>query len=197
MFRSEMWLNWWILLAVMRLVRGDWTECPPCHCKWFSGKKVADCTDKKLTAVPDHFSPEIQSIDLSNNELHSLPSEAFRAVGLVNLHKIHMRDCQIKELHKDAFKGLQILIELDLSNNRIDVIHPNTFRDNSRLRVITMHHNPLTKLDDGLFTNLVFLQTVDLHDCQLARISTKTFFNVTALHKLILYRNNLSHMKVQ
>lgn len=192
-----MWGNWWwTVLAVARLARGDWSECPPCHCTWFSGMKGADCADKKLTDVPDPISTEIQTIDMSNNELHSLPKEAFRAAGLVNLHRIRMRHCQIEDIHKDAFEGLQILIDLDLSDNRIHTVHPDTFRHNVRLRVITMHHNPMVTLDDGLFANLVHLQTVDLHDCQLARISPKAFFNASSLHTLILNRNNLSHMKV-
>lgn len=196
---SEMRLNCCLLLVVLRVARGDsdWSICPSvCRCKWFSGKKVAECTSQALTTVPDRLSSEIQLIDLSNNELHSLPSEAFRAVKLVNLHKIYLRECQIQELHKDAFKGLQILIELDLSHNRIHTLHPNTFRDNVRLRVLMLHHNPLTKLEDGLFTNMMYLQTVDLTDCHLSRIGPKTFFNVSALHTLLLAGNKLSHMKV-
>lgn len=192
-------LYWLVLLTWSSVLAAetDWSSCPTvCKCKWVSGKKVAECSSQALTTVPDRLSPEIQSIDLSNNNLASLPSEVFKAVGLVNLHKIFLRECGIQELHKDAFKGLQILIELDLSNNRIHSIHPLTFRDNVRLRVLLMHHNPITKLEDGLFTNMTFLQTVDMSDCHLGHIGHKTFMNVPALQHLILNGNNLVHMKV-
>uniref|UniRef100_A0A1B6KZX6 Ig-like domain-containing protein n=1 Tax=Graphocephala atropunctata TaxID=36148 RepID=A0A1B6KZX6_9HEMI len=191
---------WWLLVLALGLTRGDtdWSNsCPSiCKCKWISGKKVAECTSQGLSTVPDRLSPEIQSIDLSSNTLRSLPSEAFRAVGLVNLHKIYLRECGIVELHKDAFKGLEILIELDLSNNRIHSIHPGTFRDNVRLRILLMHHNPLTKLEDGLFTNMTYLQTVDVTSCHLSHIGHKTFVNVPVLHNLLLANNGLVHMKV-
>lgn len=196
---SAMKLCWFVLLALSGATTAetDWSTCPTvCKCKWVSGKKVAECSGQSLTTVPDRLSSEIQSIDLSNNKLTTLPSEAFRAVGLVNLHKIFLRECDIQELHKDAFKGLQILIELDLSNNRIHSIHPLTFRDNVRLRVLLMHHNPITKLEDGLFTNMTYLQTVDMSDCHLGHIGHKTFMNVPALQHLILNGNNLVHMKI-
>lgn len=193
-------LCWWLVLVLLRLTRGDtdWSSsCPTvCKCKWFSGKKVAECTSQGLSTVPDRISSELQSIDLSSNKMSSLPSEAFKSVGLVNLHKIFLRECGIQELHKDAFKGLTILIELDLSNNRIHYLHPGTFRDNVRLRQLFMHHNPLTKLEDGLFTNMTFLQTVDMNDCHIAHIGHKTFFNVPALLHLLLAGNNLVHMKL-
>ncbi len=73
----------------------------------------------ELTAVPRGLSPELQSVDLSQNPLQLLPRDAFREVGLVNLHKLFLRDCGIRELHQEAFSGLEILIELDLTANQV------------------------------------------------------------------------------
>lgn len=192
--------SWFVAVIVtLHLVwaQEDWSVCPSvCKCKWVSGKKVAECINAGLTTVPDRLSPEIQSVNLSGNLLHSLPSEAFRSVGLINLHKIFLRGCGIVELHKDAFRGLQILIELDLSGNRIHTLHPGIFRDNVRLRLLYMSQNPITKLEDGLFTNMTYLQTVDMSECHLSHIGHKTFINVPTLQHLILNGNNLVHMKV-
>lgn len=195
--RMACWLLIVLLTITMVLGEEDWSICPSsCKCKWVSGKKVAECDKAGLSTVPDKLSSEIQSINLSGNTLHSLPSKAFDSVGLVNLHKIYLRECGITELHKDAFEGLQILIELDLSHNRIHTIHSGTFRDNVRLRLLYMSHNPMTKLEDGLFTNMTFLQTVDMSDCRLSHIGHKTFNNVPNLQHLMLNGNNLVHMKV-
>lgn len=191
--------SWLLIVLLMGAVGAaeDWSNCPSvCRCKWASGKKVAECKNGGLSAIPGGLSPEIQAIDLSENTLHSIPKEAFRSVALINLHKIFLKECGITELHKDAFRGLEILIELDLSHNRIHVVHPGTFRDNLRLRVLLMNNNPIQKLEDGLFTNLTFLQTVDMSDCQLSHISHKTFINVPTLQHLHLNGNNLVHMKV-
>lgn len=84
-----------------------------------SGKKAAECVQYELTAVPRGLSPELQSVDLSQNPLQLLPRDAFREVGLVNLHKLFLRDCGIRDLHQEAFSGLEILIELDLTANQV------------------------------------------------------------------------------
>ncbi|XP_014260449.1 uncharacterized protein LOC106673046 [Cimex lectularius] len=174
----------------------DWTStCLKCKCKWVSGKKTADCSYSHHTAVPS-LSSEVQHLDLNGNKIHSLSSDSFKSVGLVHLHKLYLKNCGIQELHKDAFKGLQILIELDLSENKIHILHPGTFQGNYRLRIIYMSRNPIQRLEDGLFTNLTFLQTVDMSQCLISHISSKTFVNVSNLHTFILNGNRLSHMKL-
>jgi hypothetical protein len=176
----------------------DWTNCPQfCRCKWVSGRKVADCTNSSLTTVPDRLSSEIQILDLSGSALHMLPMEAFLSVRLVNLQKLFLRDCGIQELHKEAFRGLAILIELDLSGNQIHTLHPSIFRDIVRLRILTLSRNPIQKLEDGLFTNMTFLYTVDLSGCHLSHIGRKTFVNIPNIKSLVLEGNNLTTMKVQ
>ncbi|CAA9995431.1 unnamed protein product [Nesidiocoris tenuis] len=187
------------LLAVGEVSSGDsdWTMCPTmCKCKWISGRKTAECTRQQLSHIPDSLSQEIQFIDLSENQIRVLGSEAFKSVGLIHLQKIYLKECGIQEIHKDAFKHLSLLIELDLTDNRIHTLHPGTFRENERLRVLTMNKNRLQKLEDGLFTDLVFLQTVEMSDCQLSHIGYKTFNNVPNLLKLVLDGNKLNHMKL-
>ncbi|XP_052124309.1 uncharacterized protein LOC113202139 isoform X3 [Frankliniella occidentalis] len=176
----------------------DWSQCPAaCKCKWVSGKKAAECTQYDLTAVPRDLSPELQSVDLSQNPLQLLPRNAFRDVGLVNLHKLFLRDCGIRELHQEAFSGLEILIELDLTANQIHTLHPGTFRDNVRLRLLYLNRNPISSLPDGLFSNMTFLQTVELSECQLTHVGHHAFQNVPNLQHLKLDGNRLQHLQLQ
>jgi hypothetical protein len=123
--------------------------------------------------------------------------EAFLSVRLVNIHKLFLRDCGIQEVDKDAFRGLAILIELDLSGNHIHTLHPGVFRTNVRLRILSLSRNPIQKLEDGLFSNMSFLYTVDLSGCHLSHIGRKTFVNTPALKSLVLEGNNLTTMKVE
>jgi hypothetical protein len=99
-------------------------------------------------------------------------------------------------LHKDAFRGLELVIEIDLTDNKIHSLHPGTFRDNFRLRILYLNKNPIQKLEEGLFTNLTFLQTIDISECELSHISYKTFNNVPNLQILNLNGNNLTRMKL-
>jgi len=175
----------------------DWTICPQfCKCKWVSGRKAAECTNSSHGGVPNTLSSEIQVLDLSGTALHELHMDEFRKANLTNLHKLFLRDCAIHTLHKEAFRGLAILIELYLSGNEIHWLHPSVFHDNARLRILFLNRNPIEKLEDGLFSNMTHLQTVDLSGCRLSHIGRKTFVNTPSLRNLVLDRNNLTTMKV-
>lgn len=176
----------------------DWaTVCNPrmCRCKWVSGQKLADCANSSHTSIPANLSNEVQVLDLSNNYITELDKDAFKSVGLINLHKLIARGCSIEKVDKDAFCGLKILIELDLSDNNIHVLHPATFRDPFRLRKIYLNRNPVQRLQNYLFHNMSFLQTVELNNCLITHIEPKTFFNNTKLNSLALSGNQLVNMK--
>lgn len=186
-----------VALAVPMWADTDWTICPQfCKCKWVSGRKAAECTNSSHTGVPTTLSSEIQVLDLSGTALYELGMDEFRNVSLTNLHKLFLRDCAIHTLHKEAFRGLAILIELYLSGNNIHSLHPSVFHDNVRLRILFLSRNPIEKLEDGLFSNMTHLQTVDLSGCHLSHIGRKTFVNTPSLRNLVLDGNNLTTMKV-
>lgn len=195
---------WWcclallVVLAVPMWADADWTNCPQyCRCKWVSGRKVAECTNSSHPSVPSTLSSEIQVLDLSGTQLHELHVDEFLNASLKNLHKLFLKDCGIHTLHKEAFRGLALLIELDLSGNYIRTLHPSVFHDTGRLRLLLLARNPIEKLEDGVFSNLTFLQTVDLSGCRLSHIGRKVFVNTPILRNLVLDGNNLTTMKVQ
>lgn len=176
----------------------DWaTVCNPqlCRCKWVSGQKLAECSNSSHTTVPKNLSNEVQMLDLSNNHILELNKDVFRLAGLINLHKLIARGCSIEQVDKDAFRGLEILIELDLSDNNIHVLHPATFRDPFRLRKIYLNRNPIQRLQNGLFSNMSFLQMVEFNGCLISHIEPKTFFNITKLNSLELSGNQLVNIK--
>lgn len=176
----------------------DWvTGCSQltCRCKWVSGKKMADCVNSSHTGIPKNLSNEVQVLDLSNNNILEMNRDAFREVGLINLHSLIARSCSIELVDKDAFRGLEILIELDLSDNNIHVLNPATFRDPFRLRKIYLNHNHIQRLQNGLFSNMSFLQTVEFNGCLITHIEPSTFYNVTKLNSLELNSNQLTNIK--
>lgn len=171
----------------------DWvTACHEmCKCKWVSGLRQADCTNSSLTSIPRNLSDTVQVLDLSNNYIIELNQDAFKSVGLINLHKLFIRSCSIENVNKNAFRSLEILIELDLSDNKIHVLYPTTFRDSFRLRKIILNHNRIQTVQNGLFSNMSFLQMVQFKDCLISTIEPKAFYNVTKINKLELNGNNL------
>ncbi|XP_068623216.1 uncharacterized protein [Battus philenor] len=195
----ETWLKFAILclaLIFSRTFADFTTECQrPCDCRWQSGNKAAICSNSSLRVVPANLSNDIQILDLSNNNLHQLPQEAFKRVGLSNLKKLFLKECNIAVVHKAAFLTLAIMIELDMSKNLIRYLHPDTFKGTEKLRLINLNNNYIDKLEDGLFRNLKFLQKVEMSNNRIVRISTKAFVNLPQLKILRFDGNNLNHMK--
>lgn len=171
----------------------DWTlNCSiNCKCKWMSGKKSATCTALGLTTLPANLSTEIQVLTLNDNNIQTLNREEFTTLGLVNLQRIYLKNSSIKYLHKETFKNLKILVELDLSENQIEQLDKQTFAGNDRLRIIYLYSNPIKQLIADQFPVLPYLRTIDLHNCQLTSIDETAFSNIDLLEYLNLKHNQL------
>lgn len=62
------------LLMLMGVItandQNDWeSKCNRCRCHWKSSKKTADCRDTVQLNIPSDLSTDIQSLDLSNNNI--------------------------------------------------------------------------------------------------------------------------------
>ncbi|XP_017878668.1 amphoterin-induced protein 1 [Ceratina calcarata] len=187
------------LVVTMCRSEEDWTaQCSPsCKCMWISGKKTAECIKQNLTQIPDGLSPEIQNFDLTENRITHLMHDSFSRVDLVNLHKLVLRKCEIESIHTDAFNGLKLVIEIDLSANYIRTLYPGTFEETQRLRVLLLNENKLKVLENGLFRDLTYLQKVTLSNNELERIEERTFRDLPDLRMLTLDGNNLTMLRLQ
>lgn len=181
-----------MLAAALALAAPDWTDCPaPCRCKWSSGKKTATCKDAAFTSLPDTLDSEMQVLDLSGNSITRLVKDGFKNAGLMNLQRIYLRNSKVREIHRDAFRDLIILVELYLTDNEISTIHPDTFHGNERLRVLYLSGNPLRRLIQAQFPTLPHLRTLELESCQLEHVHREAFVHLVALESLNLKSNHL------
>ncbi|XP_015835079.1 reticulon-4 receptor-like 2 isoform X2 [Tribolium castaneum] len=184
-----------LLVTAMALAAPDWTDCPsPCRCKWSSGKKTAVCKGGGFSAVPDTLDGEMQVLDLSGNYISRLGNDAFKSVGLLNLQRIFLATAGIQEVHKDAFRDLTILVEVDLSHNQIKSLHPETFHGNERLRVLYLNGNPLRRLVQEQFPQLPHLRILELDGCQLEYVHKNAFVHLSVLETLSLRQNLLRNL---
>ncbi|XP_063236810.1 leucine-rich repeat-containing protein 24-like [Bacillus rossius redtenbacheri] len=195
-------LCWWWLPPLVLLAAGaalsapDWADdCPSsCRCKWSSGKKTALCQDAGFTAVPSALSSDMQVLNLSGNSIPYLTKDAFRSVGLVNLQRVSLRSAGLRDVHRDAFRDLRILVEVDLSGNHVRSLHPDTFSGNDRLRWLCLSGNPLSELRDSQFPALPHLRSLELQGCQLQLVHERAFANLAALDSLNLRGNELRRL---
>lgn len=184
-----------------------------CTCKWMSGKKSALCNSADHDRVPTTLSTDLQVLSLNENNVTYLNREEFYRNGLEHLQRIFVKGSHVQFVHRDAFKNLKILVEIDLSDNLIASLEPDTFAGNDRLRVLYLYGNPLTRLLANQFPVLPHLRTLDMHDClirdvdeaalrkldqleylslknnSIARVGERTFANLKALKTLLLEDN--------
>lgn len=184
-----------LLFVALAFAAPDWTDCPtPCRCKWSSGKKTASCRNASFTSLPTNLHSEIQILDLSGNSIPRLGVDAFKSAGLMNLQKIFIKNCKLREIHREAFRDLIILVEVDLSENEIRTIDPNTFHGNERLRHVYLNGNPIRRLEKYQFPNLPNLRTLQLTECLLEYIDEDAFRNLPNLESINLISNRLQNL---
>ncbi|KAM7348584.1 kekkon 6 [Cochliomyia hominivorax] len=181
-----------ITLMLHWVMGDDWSlSCASnCTCKWTNGKKSAICSSLQLTAIPTTLSTELQVLVLNDNHIPYLNREEFANLELLNLQRIYLKKSEVQYVHKEAFRDLKILVEIDLSDNRIEMLDKDTFKGNDRLRILYLNGNPLKKLVAYQFPVLPHLRTLDLHDCLLSYIDPMALANLNMLEFLYL-KNNL------
>lgn len=171
--------------------------CPnECSCKWKSGKKTVECSERGLITIPSGIDKETQVLDISGNDLQILHRETFQRSGLMDLQKMYMRSCRLGQIDKNAFRGLSNLIEIDLSDNLLTHIPSEAFEDIPYLRNISLARNPIQKVDPFSFRLVRSLIRLDLSHCNIQSIRSKAFDNLDNLEYLKLNDNELQELQV-
>lgn len=171
-------------------------NCPQvCVCKWKGGKETAECIDRKLITIPENIDPGTQVLDMSDNNLQILPSEAFKRVELMNLQKIYLRNCHLGQIDNAAFEGLTNLVELDLSHNLLTSVPTATLTALPSLRDFTLASNPIQKIEGQAFGSVPQLVKLDLSHCDIQTVAPLAFAGLEMLHTLKLNGNRLTELR--
>ncbi|XP_052858803.1 uncharacterized protein LOC128266363 [Drosophila gunungcola] len=183
---------WMLLCLVAWTLADDWSlSCASnCTCKWTNGKKSAICSSLQLTTIPNTLSTELQVLVLNDNHIPYLNREEFFTLGLLNLQRIYLKKSEVHYIHKESFRNLKILVEIDLSDNKLEMLDKDTFMGNDRLRILYLNGNPLKRLAAYQFPILPHLRTLDMHDCLISYIDPMSLANLNLLEFLNL-KNNL------
>ncbi|KAJ2938724.1 hypothetical protein O0L34_g3334 [Tuta absoluta] len=81
------------------------------------------------------------ALGLPNNQLPSVPTEAFNRLG--NLDRLDLSNNKIHLLEPNAFKGIHNLTYLDLSDNQLTTISSDAFKPLRKLSVLRLRGNLL------------------------------------------------------
>jgi Leucine-rich repeat (LRR) protein len=141
---------------------------------------------------PQTCNTGLEQLDLSYNNLISIPNNCFTALRSLNF--LHLDSNQLTILDDNSFEGMEKLMFLNISNNRLIALPPELFEKTKELKRLYIGNNSLAVLAPGLFEKLQQLEVLDLSFNELTSswINRDTFVGLTHLILLKLNSNKLT-----
>ncbi|XP_055838570.1 uncharacterized protein LOC129906709 [Episyrphus balteatus] len=172
-------------------------DCPNlCECKWKSGKESVLCLNANLSHVPQRLDAGTQVLDLTGNEITSIPHDTFANANLLNLQKVFMAKCRLRTIERFAFRKLSNLVELDLSYNQLTAVPSQSFESIPELREIKLTGNPIYRVAAEAFVRVPQLVRLELSDCKIGVVESRAFAGLeVTLEWLKLDGNRLNDIR--
>ncbi|XP_058063471.1 leucine-rich repeat neuronal protein 3 [Anopheles bellator] len=124
----------------------------------------------------EHLPQGTVLVDLSQNSLSRVP----RLIG-ESLRYLHLNHNEIATVPDKVFAGLDGLLELDLSWNRLEVLGADALTGLGLVKLINLGHNRITAIEVNAFSGAIHLEHLVLSNNSLGE-----FFNRTAETDLYL-----------
>ena len=154
-----------------------------------------DLSGNELSSLPDGIFDDLTAltvIDLSWNNLSSLPVGIFD--DLIALTHLILPQNGLSSLPDGIFDKLTALIYLHLSDNELGSLPMGIFDELTALIYLNLHENGLSSLPDGIFDDLTALTNLYLYSNELGSLPAGIFDELTALKWLELQANGLSSL---
>ncbi|KAG8189486.1 hypothetical protein JTE90_018138 [Oedothorax gibbosus] len=137
--------------------------------------------------------PDLEFLDLGNNLLERVPSEALRSLS--HLSSLSLTFNRIETVHGDAFSGLYSLLRLSLFGNRIHTIDQNAFLGvGGNLTHLNLGDNRLTTFPATALAPLLVLQRLQVHENRIVSGLDEDQLSGDHLDALELQSNLLEHL---
>ncbi|XP_012250578.2 lutropin-choriogonadotropic hormone receptor isoform X2 [Athalia rosae] len=145
-------------LELLRLDRARLRDVPSGLCLTCPKLKSLDLKSNHLTRIPNlKECSDLRVLDLTSNMISSLSGQPFK--NLSALHDLLLSNNDLRSLPGDAFVGLLRLQVLDLESNYIEYIHPDTFKENKHLEDLNLGNNVFPTLPTAGLSKLLHLKT--------------------------------------
>lgn len=160
-----------------------------CKTKYDLIGRVENCSNKQICDIPFGLDSNIQVLDLSNNKLTVIRSNAFAKYD--SLTKLYLQNNSIREIQQDAFAQLKNLQFLDLSANQLQSIPTAALSGLSTLLVLNLQGNRISGIPNKAFRTLPSLTSLYLDGNYIQYIADHAFYGLSFLHSLELQNNGL------
>lgn len=178
---------WWLLLVVCQAVPGE-GFCPEdCTCNDVA--LSVSCENAGLEVLPITLNPSIQRLHLQNNKIKAVDA----ALGFYGqLHHVDLSYNELLSVPDRAFKSQRRLVELRLLSNKISKLSNATFDGLKSLRILSLRKNFLEELAaDGLFAQADQLEELDIGQNRIRTVQAAAFAGLAHLRILYLDDNDL------
>lgn len=142
-----------------------------------------------------HVAPQLKSVQLSANDLSSLPARVFSP--LTTLVQLHLDENQLETITPEMFEGLFELLELDLSQNKIGSLTSGIFDGMTKLHFLNLGRNSIKKLPATIFHSLTELQHLMIYNNELEMLEPGIFDRLVKLEQLKLHQNKITSLPPQ
>ncbi|XP_049874788.1 leucine-rich repeat-containing protein 38 [Pectinophora gossypiella] len=177
--------------VVLVLVCGASAElCPKqCDCDREDELNRATCVDQNIIGIDVGVPKEVQVYSLSHNAISELDNFCFKESGYSSIQVLDLSYNVIFWIGLHAFSGLEQLIHLDLSNNRLRQIPSDLFWDTPELRTLDLSGNVFESLNNEPLLMHPKLQILNLHNCRIKALPERMFTRLPNMQKLDLSDN--------
>uniref|UniRef100_A0A3Q2P162 Slit homolog 3 (Drosophila) n=1 Tax=Fundulus heteroclitus TaxID=8078 RepID=A0A3Q2P162_FUNHE len=159
--------------------------CPEkCRCEG----TVVDCSNLKLTRIPEHIPEHTTDLRLNDNEITILEA-AGTFKKLPNLKKINLSNNKLRDIREGAFDGAAGVLELLLTGNKLTGLQGRMFRGLSGLKTLMLRSNQISCIDNATFTGLSSVRLLSLYDNRIGSIAPGAFSTLHSLSTINLLSN--------
>nr|XP_022340062.1 slit homolog 2 protein-like isoform X3 [Crassostrea virginica] len=160
-------------------------ECPKqCVCLG----TVVDCSNRKLTQIPENIPIYTTKLQLQNNQIEKIEANGLFS-RLVNLQVLDLSGNRLQEIEEGTFNGAKKLIDVNLSSNRIGKLSATSLRGLETVRTLAIEKNRITCLSNTTLNALTELRQLSLYSNDIRCISEGAFDRQSSLTILNLESN--------
>ncbi|XP_012937853.1 slit homolog 2 protein [Aplysia californica] len=160
-------------------------ECPTdCVC---TGTSV-DCFQRGLEDIPAELPMYTTELKLGNNKIKRLPADGLFK-RLPNLQVLDLSENEIHEIEDGAFEAADKLTDLQLSNNELSQLSGKAFQGLLNVKTVMLRGNKITCINNVTFTETPRLRLLSLYDNQIRCVMKSSFERLHYLSTLNLMAN--------
>ena len=179
-----------LLLLLLTTVHIASSFCPlACNCN--EEVLSVSCSASQLEVLPITLNPGIQRLQLQHNNIRTVDA----ALGFyAQLQYVDLSHNQLISLPDRGFIQQKKLVELRLSNNKIFKVSNGTFTGLKTLTILSLRKNFLEELLSSVFSDLYQVEELDLGQNRIHSLHASTFSGLEHLRILYLDDNDLAEV---